>query len=219
MRLSIIILLLSVSSVFSQEDIFKNYRLIDTTTYKTTRALFLYDLTITDSHNEGKVILEWKNQRNITFHLIEMHDPTNNELIYRQKHYTNIAEFPKEGDFTIYPLFKKQKGEPLSINYKDAAVRNFEPISSKSYYTFLEKQSELNQRKENAAAALERQEAAQKEYENARANRITPKVVILIGVLFLFAFVTVFTIWLVRYLTKPKQPEPYLNRDRRNKWD
>ncbi|AGC76166.1 hypothetical protein LX97_00839 [Nonlabens dokdonensis] len=219
MRITIIIFLLSVSSVFSQENIFNNYRLVDTTQYKTTRALFLHDLTLKESHNEGKVILEWKNQRNITFHLIEMRDPTTGELIYRQKHYTNIAEFPKEGDFTIYPLFKKQKGEPVSINYEDAAKRNFEPISSDSYFTFLEKQSELNERKANAAAARKKQEAAQKEYENARANRITPKVVILIGALFFFAFVIVFTIWLVRYLTKPKESEHYLNRDRRKRWD
>ena len=219
MRLFIIIYLLSSTLVFSQQNVFDNYQLVDTTQYKTTRALFLYDLTLKESHNEGKVILEWKNQRNITFHLIEMRHPITGKLIYRQKHYTNIAEFPKEGHFTIYPLFKKQKGEPVTITFEEASKRNFEPISSASYYTFLEKQADANQRKASAAAAREKQKAAQEEYENARANRITPKVVILIGILFLFAFVTVFVIWLVRYLMKPKKSEQYLNRDRRKRWD
>jgi hypothetical protein len=218
--MKLFITVLFVSSLFctSQNDVYEKYKMVDTTQYKLTKALYLYDLTLTESHNEGKVIIEWKKQRNITYYMIEMRDPSTQELIYRQKHYTNNAEFPRDGDFTLYPIFKKQKGEAISINLEEAKARNFEPISPASYYRFLDKQKEID-RKKTALKAKEKQELeATKKYEEERANRITPKVFLLILIVLFLSVLIVIAIWLVRYLTKPKELSRQEIKENNKKW-
>ena len=218
MKLFLIVLFVSPLFCTSQIDIYENYRMVDTTQFHFTKALFLYDVTLQESHNEGKVILEWKKQRNITYHMIEMRDPSTQELIYRQKHYTNIAEFPRNGEFIIYPIFKKQKGEAVSINLKDAKSRNFEPISPSSYYRFVEQQNEIDQKKA-ALKEREKQELeAIKKYEEERANKITPKVFLLILIVLFFSVLIVIAIWLVRYLTKPKELSRQEIKENKKKW-
>lgn len=212
---------LFLSSLFctSQDDVYEKYKMVDTTQFKLTKALYLYDLTLTESHNEGKVILEWKKQRNITYHMIEMRDPSTQELIYRQKHYTNNAEFPRDGNFTIYPIFKKQKGEAISINLKEAKSRNFEPKSPASYYRFIDKQKEIDKRK-TALKEKEKQELeALRKFEEERANRITPKAFLLILIVLFFSVLIVIAIWLVRYFTKPKELSRQQIKEYKNKWD
>lgn len=218
--MKLFITVLFVSSLFctSQNDVYEKYKMVDTTQFKLSKALYLYDLTLKESHNEGKVILEWKKQRNITYYMIEMRDPTTQDLIYRQRHYTNNAEFPRDGDFTLYPIFKKQKGESININLKEAKSRNFEPISPASYYKFLDKQKEIDRRK-RALEAKEKQELeAVKKYEEERANRITLKVFLLILVVLFFSVLIVIAIWLVRYLTKPKDLSRQEIKENNKKW-
>lgn len=213
-------ILLFVSSVVctAQNDIYENYRIVDTTQFKLTKALYLYDLTIQESDKEDKVILEWKKQPNITYYMIEMRDPSSNELIYRQKHYTNIAEFPRSGDFILYPIFKKQKGEAISINLKSARARNFEPISPDSYYRFIEKQRRIDEKKASLLEKEKQQLEAFERYEEERANRITPKAFLLILIVFFFSTLIVIAIWLVRYLTKPKELSRQELKEHKEKW-
>ena len=208
MRLIIAFLfMISCSISTANEDPYANYHAIDTTQYKSTGALYLYDLTIKKSHNAGKVILEWKNQKNITYHMIEMRDPDSKEIIYRQKHYTNIAEFPENGLFTIYPLYYKQKGESISINLVDAKARNYAPISPKSYYRAVEREEQVKQRDKKRIEREYLNEQLRIQAADERANRITPKVVILVIIVLFLAVLIVLIIWLVRYLMKDKTPE------------
>ncbi|MEO9952654.1 hypothetical protein [Nonlabens sp.] len=219
MRLIIAFLFIISCSVSTAiEDPYANYHAIDTTQYKPTRALYLYDLTIKESHNAGKVILEWKNQKNITYHMIEMRDPDTNKIIYRQKHYTNIAEFPENGLFTIYPLYYKQKGEPISINLAEAKARNYAPISPKSYYRALEKEEQAKQRHKKRIEQEYLNEQLRIQAADERANRITPKVVILVIIVLFLAVLIVLIIWLVRYLMKDKTPQVNYRKNNQG-WD
>ncbi|WP_298950146.1 hypothetical protein [uncultured Nonlabens sp.] len=205
MRLPTLFLFIIFCNVLNaNEDPYKNYRTIDTTQYKTTGTLYLYDLTIKESHNAGKVILEWKNQKNITYHMIEMRDPDTNEVIYRQKHYTNIAEFPKNGLFTIYPLHYKQQGEPISINLTDAKARNYKPISPNSYYRAVKKEEQAKQRDKKRIEQEYLNEQLRIQAADERANRITPKAIILIMIVLFIATLLVLTIWLVSYIRKDR---------------
>jgi hypothetical protein len=207
MKLIFAVLLLISGLSKAQKDTYENYRMMDTTSYRYTGALYLYDLSLKESDRTGKVILEWKNQRNITYHMIEMRDPVTEELIYRQKHYTNIAEFPSGGDFTLYPLFKKQKGEAISINLEEAKGRNYQPISPTSYYRQLEREKKRDQSEQDRVTRENEENKKEKQASNERANRITPKVVVLIIIVFFLAFVIVFGIWLVNYLIRTKDPQ------------
>lgn len=216
---SLLLLLFIISSIVNaQEDPYANFRTVDTTQYRPTRALYFYDLTLKESHNAGKVLIEWKNQQNITYHMIEMRDPDSKEIIYRQKHYTNIAEFPEDGLFTIYPLYYKQKGEAVSISLKDSKARDYQPISPDSYYRELEKVKAAKQRDEKRIEREYRNEQLRVQAADERANRITPKVVALVFIVLFFSVVIVFGIWLVRYLTKDKDPKQDSYRKNNQGW-
>lgn len=205
MKLLFTLLLVCYSLSYAQEDRYEKYRMVDNTTYRPVGSLYFYDLTIKQSPNEGKVILEWKSKRNITYHMIEMRDPETDELIYRQKHYTNIAEFPSDGNFTIYPLYNHQKGTSISISLKEAQARNYKPVSTDSYYKALEKEQEIKNW-EKQRATWEKEEAKRrKQAADERANRVTPKAFALIVIVLVVAVIIVFGIGLVSYLTKENE--------------
>jgi methionine aminopeptidase len=219
MKLLFTLLLVCYSLSYAQGDRYEKYRMVDTTTYRPVRSLYFYDLTIKESPNEGNAILEWKSQRNITYHMIEMRDPETDELIYRQKHYTNTAEFPSDGKFTIFPLYHRQKGTPISISLKEAKARNYKPVSTDSYYKALEKEQEIKDWEKQRATWIKENARRRKQAADERANRVTPKAFVLIVIVLVVAVIIVFGIGLVRYLTKDNEQVPARRGNDDHLWD
>ncbi len=92
---------------------YADFKEIDNTEFKDSPSFYVVDLKMIASE-PGMATASWDAHKSLTKFLVELHDPTTNELFHRKIYRDKSISIPASARLTVSPIHLNLKGKPKS---------------------------------------------------------------------------------------------------------
>lgn len=122
--LLLILTLLSSVFIFAQDSdpAYADFKEIDNTEFKDSPSFYVVDLKMIASE-PGMATASWDAHKSLTKFLIELHDPTTNELFHRKIYRDKSISIPASAKLTVSPIHLNLKGKPKSTTLSASTAK------------------------------------------------------------------------------------------------
>lgn len=112
MRFLILLFIFSITISVAQnsDPAYADFLEIDDTEYKDSPSFYVVDLKMTAS-NPGMATASWDAHKSLTKFLVELYDPTNNELFHRKIYRDKTIIIPASSKLVVSPIHLNLKGK------------------------------------------------------------------------------------------------------------
>lgn len=114
---ALLLVLTFLSSVFilaqNSDPAYADFKEIDDTEFKDSPSFYVVDLKMVDAE-PGMATASWDAHKSLTKFLVELYDPTTNELFHRKVYRGKSISIPASAKLTVSPIHLNLKGKPKS---------------------------------------------------------------------------------------------------------
>ncbi|WP_124979426.1 hypothetical protein [Nonlabens xiamenensis] len=214
MNKAIVIVLFLMSAIQAQataQDPYAGYREVDTISFPMSDRFYVKRLRAEDTDQPNQVKVSWVAHKSIKKFLVEIRDSSVSELFYRQIQRKDFIIGPANAHYTIMPLSNNLLGKPKTVIHR--------PLTAAQLAQQVTRKNEIISDRDR------RHQAIQKRREQLKAEkelRGTVRLIVIGAVILGLAIFTTLVIFLVRYLTRHRDPRENRileNRDYSDGWE